>query len=120
VRASPSGGPDETFRAAGLVNPTIVVPVGARVALTIVNADPDTAHGLVVASAGVASSYMPMMNARPAFSGAAVRFLGNPTSAGMHEATMTFTASTAGTYTYLCPVPGHAREGMAGSFEVQQ
>jgi len=46
---SPSGGPDETFRVAGLVNPAIIVPAGARVTIEFVNADPDTAHGLVIA-----------------------------------------------------------------------
>jgi rusticyanin len=119
VVSSPPGNPDETFRAAGLVNPTIVVPRTAQVTMTLVNADPDTAHGLVVTSTGSASSYMPMMTEPVAFSGAAVWFLGNPTSAGMHEGSMTFTASTPGTYEYLCPVPGHARKGMVGSFVVE-
>ena len=118
VVASPRGNPDETFRVAGLVNPTIVVPRGARVTLTLVNADPDTAHGLVVTSTGSASSYMPMMTAPEAFSGAAVWFLGNPTSAGMHKGSVNFTATT-GTYRYLCPVPGHAQKGMVGSFVVE-
>ena len=54
----------------------------------------------------------------PAFSGSAVWFLGNPTSAGMHAGTLTFTAGKSGTYQYLCPVPGHARSGMAGTFTV--
>ena len=40
------------------------------------------------------------------------------TSAGMHAGTLTFTASTAGTYHYLCPVPGHAQKGMVGTFQV--
>jgi rusticyanin len=119
VVASPPGNPDETFRAAGLVNPTIVVPPGAQVTLALVNADPDTAHGLVIASTGVASSYMPMMTGPEAFSGAALWFLGNPTSAGMHEGSIAFTPSTPGTYQYLCPVPGHAQKGMIGSFVVQ-
>jgi rusticyanin len=119
VVASPPGNPDETFRAAGLVNPTIVVPHGARVTVTLINADPDTAHGLVVTSTGSTSSYMPMMTAPEAFSGAAVWFLGNPTSAGMHEGSLTFTASTPGIYQYLCPVPGHAQKGMVGSFLVE-
>jgi rusticyanin len=119
VVASPPGNPDETFRAASLVNPTIVVPQGAQVTLSVVNADPDTAHGLVVTSSGSASSYMPMMTTPQAFSGAAVWFLGNPTSAGMHERSLTFTASTAGTYQYICPVPGHAQKGMVGSFVVE-
>ena len=57
---------------------------------------------------------MPMMTSRPAFTGSALWFLGNPTTAGMHTATLTFTATTPGTYHYLCPVPGHAQEGMAG------
>ncbi len=49
---------------------------------------------------------------------AAVWFPGGSTSAGMHEATMTFTASTAGSYRYVCPVPRHAQEGMTGAFVV--
>jgi hypothetical protein len=52
-----------------------------------------------------------MMTARPAFTGSALWFLGNPTSAEMHEGTLTFTASTPATYHYLCPVPSHAPEG---------
>jgi rusticyanin len=120
VVASPAGGPDERFRVAGLVNPTIVVPRGAQVSVQLVNADPDTAHGLVVTASGAASSSMPMMTALPAFPGvgAAVWFLGNPTSAGMHTGTLTFDAGASGTYQYLCPVPGHAKKGMAGSFVV--
>jgi uncharacterized cupredoxin-like copper-binding protein len=39
--------------------------------------------------------------------------------AGIHAGTIDFTATTPGSYQYLCPVPGHAREGMAGSFTVR-
>ncbi len=116
--ASPPGGPDETFRIAGLVNPKLVVPAGTRVSIEIVNADPDTAHGLIITAAAAARSWMPMMTAPPAFSGSALWFLGNPTSAGMHAGTITFTAATPGTYRYLCAVPGHARKGMTGLFIV--
>ena len=117
--ASPSGGPDETFRAAGMTNPRIIVPAGARVSIQIINADSGTAHGLVITAGNAASSWMPMMTARPAFTGSALWFLGNPTTAGMHAGTLTFTASTPGTYRYLCPVPGHAQEGMTGTFTVR-
>lgn len=118
--ASPSGGPDETFRAAGLVNPHIIVPAGARVTIELVNADSDTAHGLVITASGAASeNWMPMMSARPAFTGSALWFLGNPGAAGMHASTMAFTAAVPGSYRYLCPVPGHASDGMAGSFTVR-
>ena len=58
------------------------------------------------------------MTSRPGFAGSAVWFLGDPTAAGMHTATLTFTATTPGTYHYLCPVPGHAQQGMTGTFAV--
>jgi rusticyanin len=116
--ASPASGPDETFRIAGLVNPAITVPAGATVSIQVINADPDTSHGLVITAASSPSSWMPMMTDRPAFTGSALWFLGNPTSAGMHAGTLTFTAATAGTYHYLCPVPGHAQKGMTGLFIV--
>jgi rusticyanin len=119
ILASPSGGPDETFRVAGLVNPRIVVPAGARVTIQLINADNDTAHGLVITASDASASWMPMMTARPAFTGSALWFLGNPTSAGMHEGSLTFTASSPGTYRYLCPVPGHAQKGMSGIFAVR-
>jgi len=41
-------------------------------------------------------------------------FLGDPTAAGMHVGTLTFTTANPGTYHYLCPVPGHAQKGMVG------
>lgn len=116
--ASPAGGPDETFRIAGLVNPAITVPAGARVSIEVINADPGTAHGLVITGSDPRSSPMPMMTIRPAFTGSALWFLGNPTPAGMHAGTLTFTASAPGTYHYLCPVPGHAQKGMTGLFTV--
>jgi uncharacterized cupredoxin-like copper-binding protein len=100
------------------VNPTISVNAGTRVIMEVVNADPDTAHGLVVGATGSASSWMPMMTIAPAFAGSALWFLGNPTSAGMHAGTLSFTAATPGTYQYLCPVPRHAQKGMVGTFVV--
>jgi hypothetical protein len=116
ILASPSCGPDEMFRAAGLTNPHVIVPAGARVAIQVINADPDTAHGLVITASRATTSPMSMMTARPAFTGSAVWFLGNPTPAGMHAGTLTFTATTPGTYRYLCPVPGHTQQGMTCIF----
>lgn len=118
VLASPSM-PAENFRIAGMTNPTVVVPKGAEVSIEFVNADSDMAHGLVVTAPGAASSWMPMMTAQPVFSGAALWFLGESTLAGMHEGRLSFTASAPGTYQYLCPVPGHAQEGMVGTFIVR-
>jgi hypothetical protein len=57
------GGRDETFRVAGLTDPAITVSTGARVSIEVINADPDTAHGLVITTSQAASSWMPMMTA---------------------------------------------------------
>ena len=118
VLASPSM-PAESFRVAGMTDPAISVPGGARVTIELGNADADMAHGLVIMPAGTAGSAMPMMSAAPSFSGAALWFLGDPTAAGMHAGTIAFTAGAPGSYQYLCPVPGHARRGMAGTFTVR-
>ena len=118
VLASPSM-PAESFRIAGMTNPAISVPAGAHITIELVNADADMAHGLVIMPAGAAGSAMPMMTAAPSFTRAAVWFLGKPTAAGMHSGTISFTAGTPGSYQYLCPVPGHAQEGMAGTLTVR-
>ncbi|HUN31143.1 MAG TPA: sulfocyanin-like copper-binding protein [Trebonia sp.] len=112
------GGSHGDFRIAGLDNPRVIVPAGARVTIEFINADPSTAHGLVITASTVPSP-MPMMTARPSFTGSALWFLGEPTSAGMHEGTLTFTATAPGSYRYRCPVPGTAQEGMTGILTVQ-
>ena len=117
VIASPPDGKDLTFRIAGLVNPTIVVPQGAIVTVQLVNADPDMSHNFAVVASRPPFSSMPMM-AGAAFPGAISAPLGDPTSAGLPSETITFTAGTSGTYSYLCQVPGHAAAGMYGTFEV--
>ena len=76
ILASPAGGPDETFRAAGLVNPRIIIPAGAHLAINLINADPGTAHGLVITASDATGSWMPMMTAR-------VRSWGMPVGLGM-------------------------------------
>lgn len=116
--ASPDNGPDMTFRVAGLADPTIVVPQGARVTVQLINADSGTMHGWLLSAAEPPFPYMAMMDAPAAFSGSFAMPLGAPTSAGMPGETITFTASQVGQYTYLCPVPGHAQRGMHGAFDV--
>ncbi|MGI8554321.1 MAG: hypothetical protein ACR2PL_26580, partial [Dehalococcoidia bacterium] len=106
VLAGPEGGPDMTFRIAGLADPTIVVPQGATVTVQFVNADSDTSHGWLLSAAQPPFTSMAMMDARRAFSSSFATPLGNPTSAGMHTETISFTAAAAGRYSYLCPVVG--------------
>lgn len=117
VVASPHAA-DERFEIAGLIDPTLVIPSGGVVTVEVINADSDSAHGLVVTGATQTPSAVPMMTAAPAFSGAALWFLGASTSAGLHEGTITFSADHAGSYTYLCPVPLHSQHGMMGTLIV--
>ena len=117
VLASPPDGPDETFRVAGLTNPTITVPRGARVTLQLVNADAGMVHNWLLTSAQPPFPYMAMM-AAPVVLGAFAQTLPPASASRLPAATISFDASTPGRYTYLCSVPGHAQEGMYGTFVV--
>jgi hypothetical protein len=77
-------GPDETFHLAGTINPKITVRAGARVSIQVINADPDTAHGLVITSGQGRFPWIPMMTSWLAFTGSALWVLGNPTVVGIH------------------------------------
>jgi rusticyanin len=117
IEAAPSNNPDMTFRVAGLINPTVTVPQGATVQIEFINADTDEAHALVITSA--APPYALRVPAIPAFAGSAATPIGDPTTSGQGAADISFVAGTAGTYYYLCPMPGHAEMGMVGQFIVQ-
>lgn len=112
VVAVPSGGPDMTFRIGGLVNPTLVVPVGATVRVKFINADNDEAHGGEVTSA---RSPFPFHIGKAALSGAFARALCDPTSAGDGAETITFATGHSARYRYVCSMPGHAQMGMHGA-----
>jgi rusticyanin len=117
VEAVPANNPDMTFRIAGLVNPTVVVPRNAQVTVEFINADNDEAHAWVVTQAQPPFAFRPA--AQPAFDGAWTRVIGDPTAAGQGGDVTRFSADTPGTYAYLCPMPGHAQMGMYGTFIVQ-
>lgn len=117
ILANP-GDTDYNFTAAGLTNPKIVVPAGAKVTLQFINADQDGANGLVVLPASGSGWFEPAASGKPAFRGAALWFLGDSTAAGLHTGTVSFTASAPGSYRYVCPCPGHSRSGMSGDFIV--
>jgi rusticyanin len=117
VVAVPPGGPDMTFRVAGLTNPTLVVPNGAEVTVRFINGDNDEAHAwMIVNEQPPFSFYQPKT---PAISGAFSGLIGDPTARGQGATTFTFQASPAGSYQYICPMPGHAQMGMHGAFIVR-
>ncbi len=115
--AAPSDGPDETFRIAGLTNPTIVFPAGARVTLELINADPGMPHNWLMTTADPPFGPLGMMMSFVT-PGAATETLPNAGDSAMPATTITFAAPPAGRYTYLCSVPGHAEKGMFGTLIV--
>ena len=116
VVANPPNGRDMAFRIAGLENPTIQIPRGARVTIRFVNGDSDSAQGWLLLDPVVQVGST--VHGPRAFPGADAPILGDPTPAGQPMETITFRATTDGTYRYECPVPGHAAMGMQGTLDV--
>src|SRR5438876_11690834 len=65
--ASPDSGPDMTWNVDGLVNPTVVIPIGAHVTVHFFDADSGTIHGWELTTAPPPYPYMAMMDAPVAF-----------------------------------------------------
>jgi uncharacterized cupredoxin-like copper-binding protein len=95
---------------------SITVPQGYAVTINFTNADPTQPHSLGIDEAQ--ESWPATFDApAPAFSGA---MTADPTvgTAPNGTATMTFTTDTAGDFTMVCYVPGHAVAGMSVPFNV--
>ena len=102
----------------GLINPTVVVPTGARVTVDLVNADQGYLHGFEVTTARPPFGEMAMMQGTVPFPGGLILPIPPESHGGAPHAQTVFTAAAAGTYSYICPVPGHAAMGMAGTLRV--
>ena len=107
-------GPGLAFSIGGLKNPTISVERGANVTVHFSNID-SLPHSFVVVAQGPPYGADPPAAALP---GAETPMAMDGTMAG-ENASASFTASTAGTYYYVCHVPGHASAGMYGTFNVR-
>ncbi|MDR3533094.1 MAG: hypothetical protein P4L90_21360 [Rhodopila sp.] len=119
------GHKDQTFEVHGLVNPTLVVPVGATVHLQLVNMDygDNMEHGIIVTPVPPPYPYMSMMATG---SGVAevmplLPWRSEKVEPQAQYASLgaTFVAQQPGTYWYVCPTPQHAEEGMYGKFVVE-
>ena len=116
--AAPQALPGMRWEIDGLVDPRVVVPAGAHVTVDLVNEDPGYLHGFLVTTAHPPFGDMAMMQGTMPFANALIMPIAPPTGAGFAHATTTFIAAAAGTYAYICPVPGHAAHGMAGRLVV--
>ena len=120
VLAAPAAlhGPGMPWEIDGLINPTVVIPPGARVTVVLINGDQGDLHGFEVTTASPPFGEMAMMQGPVAFSGSFIPPIWPETGQGQYHRSTTFIAAVAGTYHYLCPVPGHAEAGMAGTLVV--
>lgn len=116
---APGSRPGMFWEVDGVVNPTVVVPAGARITVEFADGDPGYQHGFEVTAAPPPYPSMAMMGAGVVAPGAFVMPVAAPRGASWYSETTTFTAPPAGTYYYLCPVPGHARQGMWGKLIVR-
>jgi len=117
--------PDTTFEVAGLVNPTLVVPAGSKVTLTLINMDygPRMNHGVVITEDRPPYPIFGMMGIPDAYIGIQVlspRNSANEQSALYPTASVSFTAPEPGTYYYLCQYYDHASRNMYGRFIVAE
>ena len=115
------GGPeqaDEKFVIAGLVNPTIYIPKDATVILEFVNADEGMPHAFEITNAAPPYYYMTMMRGG-IYPGSYINTLPAAGTDVYPVAEVTFQASTAGTFYYICQYPGHAQEGMYGEIIIE-
>lgn len=99
-------------------NMTITVPEGFTVTIDLVNQDPNMAHSLGIVTK--TSGFGAMPEETPAFEGAITEDPGSMTDATMPGETETiqFMAATAGNYSMICFIPGHAATGMYVHFNV--
>ena len=108
-----------TWEIDGLVNPTLVIPAGARVQVILANTDWGYMHGFEVTSTPPPYSFMSMMSVNSDF---LLMPLPERTTKSLSTARY-YTRSgqlhlSPGTYHYLCPVPGHAQQGMYGTLKI--
>ena len=114
------GGPEQAdgkFVIAGLINPIIRIPQGANVTMEIINEDTGMTHGVELTTAPPPYYYMVMMQGG-VYPGSFIPPI--PEAAGNQypSAQVSFTASLAGEFYYICQYPGHAAKGMYGKIIV--
>lgn len=86
----------------------VVLPVGWRVQVTLVNDDSSLPHSAIIIPA---TDSVPNRAATPAFAGAISQGADDGTLVGDSTA-FSFTTERAGAYWLFCAVPGHGKAGM--------
>ncbi|MHB8378329.1 MAG: sulfocyanin-like copper-binding protein [Acidimicrobiales bacterium] len=99
--------------------PTVSVPGGAVITVDFADGDPGHPHGFELTTAAPPYPRMAMMTGRIAAPGAFIMPVPAPDGNLWYATTISFQAPPAGTYYIICPVPGHAQQGMWAKFVVR-
>ncbi len=105
---------DMAFAVQGMGNPTIHMPAGTRVTITLVNADSGDYHNWALTRTAPPYGTMPMMGSSTMM---AMSMLGPASASGFWSQALAFTTAS-GSYWYLCQYMTHAADGMYGGFVV--
>jgi rusticyanin len=99
--------------------PTVSVPAGASVTVDFADGDPGHPHGFELTTAAPPYNRMAMMEGDIAVTGGFIMPVPPPKGNLWYAATISFKAPSPGTYHIICPVPGHAQQGMWATFVVR-
>ncbi len=116
---APGARPGMYWQVDGAINPTVSVPAGSVITVDFADGDPGQPHGFELTTAAPPYARMAMMAGPIAAPGAFIMPVPPPKGTLWYAATVTFRAPAPGTYYYLCPVPGHAQQGMWGKLIVR-
>ena len=103
----------------GLDGPTVSVPADSTITVDFADGDPGHPHGFELTTAAPPYGRMAMMEGRLAAPEAFIMPVPPPQGTLWYATSVTFHAPAPGTYYYICPVPGHAQQGMWGKLVVR-
>ncbi len=116
---APGSRPGMYWQIDGIDGPTVSVPAGATITVNFADGDPGHPHGFELTTAAPPYPRMAMMAGGVAANGAFIMPVPAPDGSLWYAATVSFRAPSPGTYYIICPVPGHAQQGMWAKFIVR-
>ena len=114
VAAVLPGFPFPSYEIHDVKNPTLKIPAGATVDVTFINTNKGFGHSFDITKKGPPFAVMP--NIKPIVAGTGFSPVPKDGKFGYSEFTW---HPTAGTYYYVCQIPGHAATGMFGKIIVK-
>lgn len=128
-RTPPAYAQHNVFVIYGLINPTLIIPEGAIIHVTVINLDAGDCHNFVITTISPPYSYNVMMGGnmmnnmmmnknRYFISMMPLLPHANYSAGEAYEYSYTTSISSPGTYWYVCTYPGHAEMGMYGKILV--